>query len=230
MRTHVSNQNRFFQTSPCAVGQETVCRQVLTDLDHSEPGALKPIARHRGNAHQLLEPLRASQWWTKLFRYFNYSGASSGCLEIMPWGSCRGKSSKEDLRICPSCASGALTALSQWKGKSLFVPKCRLFNWHQIFCVEIGVVLNCSSYLTRSCYETGCVQSVGLLIGFIQLKKLSCYRNGNSYIFLILLLGSWTGQLRINFSEDKRQWIKVRRHGCDFQTDQRPCVSHLLEA
>lgn len=102
--------------------------------------------------------------------------------------------------------------------------------WHQIFCVEIGVVLNCSSYLTRSCYETGCVQSVGLLIGFIQLKKLSCYRNGNSYIFLILLLGSWTGQLRINFSEDKRQWIKVRRHGCDFQTDQRPCVSHLLEA
>lgn len=43
------------------MGQETVCRQVLTDLDHSEPGALKPIARHRGNAHQLLEPLRASQ-------------------------------------------------------------------------------------------------------------------------------------------------------------------------
>lgn len=113
-------------------------------------------------------------------------------LHQAAWKSCHGEAAevKALRRICPNCASGALTALSQWKGKSLFVPKCRLFNWHQIFCVEIGVVLNCSSYLTRSCYETGCVQSVGLLIGFIQLKKLSCYRNGNSYIFLILLLGS----------------------------------------
>lgn len=147
----------------------------------------------------------------------------------MPQGSCRGKSSKEDLRICPSCASGALTALSQWKGKSVFVPKCRLFNWQQIFCVETGrVELFLLSHpfllwngLCPVCRTADWIYSI---------KEAFMLQKWKFIYFLILLLGSWTGQLRINFSEDKRQWIKVRRHGCDFQTDQRSSVSHLLEA